>query len=108
MSIQFNRRDVVRGMVNGAVGLALTPTVFSQIGAQAGKIALRYNENPYGPSAKAIQAAYEAVNESAYYAPIPLQNSLLTMIANKNKLSRENLVLSSFFRCTCGTDLKTN
>ena len=95
MSIQFNRRDVVRGMVNGAVGLALTPTVFSQIGAPAGKIALRYNENPYGPSAKAIQAAYEAVNESAYYAPIPLQNSLLTMIANKNKLSRENLVLSS-------------
>ena len=95
MTIQLNRRDMVRGMVSGAVSLALVPTVFSQVGAPAGKIALRYNENPYGPSPRAIKAAYEAVNKSAYYATVPLQENLLKMIANKNELSRENLVLSS-------------
>ena len=57
MSIQYNRRDLMRGMVGGAVSLALAPIAFAQLGPPPGKIALRFNENPYGPSASARKAA---------------------------------------------------
>ena len=50
MSIQYNRRDLICGMVGGAVSLVLAPTVSAQLGPPPGKIALRFNENPYGPS----------------------------------------------------------
>jgi histidinol-phosphate aminotransferase len=94
MSIQFSRRDLVRGMVGGAVGLALSPAVFSQVGAPPGKIALRFNENPYGPSPAARKAAYEAVDQGAYYADT-IQENLLRIIADKHDLSLDNMVLSS-------------
>ena len=94
MTIQFSRRDLVRGMVGTAVGLAFTPTAFGQVGAPAGKIALRYNENPYGPSLAARKAAYAAVDQGAYYAEA-IQENLLRQIADKNDLSLDNMVLSS-------------
>jgi len=94
MSIQFSRRDLVRGMVGTAVGLALAPTAFSQVGAPPGKIALRYNENPYGPSPAARKAAYEAVDQGAYYADT-IQENLLRTIADKHDLTLDNMVLSS-------------
>ena len=70
MSIQLSRRTVMRGIVSGAVSLALAPGVFAQHGPPPGKIALRFNENPYGPSASALKAAAEALEMGAYY---PLQ-----------------------------------
>lgn len=94
MSIQFSRRDLVRGMVGGAVSLALGPAAFAQAGPPPGKIALRYNENPYGPSPAAQKAALEGVKEGAYYAD-DIQPLLLETIAEKNGLKLENMVLSS-------------
>lgn len=94
MSIQYSRRDLMRGMVGGAVGLALAPSAFSWIGAPPGKIALRFNENPYGPSASALKAAAEAAELGAYY-PVSIPNILLNTIAARNDLALENMVLSS-------------
>jgi histidinol-phosphate aminotransferase len=94
MSIQYNRRELIRGMVGGAVSLALAPTAFSWPGPPPGKIALRYNENPYGPCASARKAAAEATAMGAYYA-VTLPDMLLNTIADRNDLALENMVVSS-------------
>ena len=94
MTIQFNRRDLMRGMVGGAVSLALAQNAFAYLGPPPGKIALRFNENPYGPSASAQKAAAEATAMGAYYA-VSIPGILLNTIATKNDLARDNLVLSS-------------
>jgi histidinol-phosphate aminotransferase len=94
MSIQLNRRDLMRGMVSSAVTLALAPAAFAQIGPPPGVITLRSNENPYGPSPKALKAASEALYKGAYY-PGRIRNILLNAIADKNGLSMDNMILSS-------------
>ena len=94
MSIQFNRRDLMRGMVGGAVALAVTPGAFAQFGPAPGIISLRANENPYGPSPKALKAAAQALHKGAYY-PGPIRNMLLDSIVEKNGLTRDNMILSS-------------
>lgn len=94
MSMQFNRRDLMRGIVSSAVALAISPAAFSQIGPPPGVITLRSNENPYGPSPQAIKAAEEAVIKGAYY-PGGIRNDLLGVIAERNNLSMEHMFLSS-------------
>ncbi|MDX1405963.1 MAG: histidinol-phosphate transaminase [Woeseiaceae bacterium] len=94
MSNQLSRRDLVRGMVAGAVSLSLFPQALAQVGPPPGKIALRWNENPYGPSAAAQKAAFDAVRKGAYYAD-DLVPVVLGTIAERNELALENMVLSS-------------
>ena len=94
MSTQFSRRDVLRCMVGGAVSLALAPTSFANLGPPPGMIALRFNENPYGPSPAALKAAAEAAALGAYYAD-DMQGPLLSTIATKNDVALDNMVLSS-------------
>ena len=94
MQKQVNRRALLQGMVGGAVALALAPNVLAAYGPPPGIISLRYNENPYGPSAKAIQAASQALRKGAYYAD-PVQSDLFGAITAKYQLSLDNLTLSS-------------
>jgi len=94
MAIQFNRRDLMRGMVGSAVALAIAPAAFAQFGPAPGIISLRANENPYGPSEKALQAAAEALHKGAYY-PGAIRNMLLDSLVEKNGLARDNMILSS-------------
>lgn len=90
----LSRRDIIGGMLGGAVGLALAPMTFARPGPPPGMIALRFNENPYGPSAGALKAAEEAVRMGAYYAD-DLQAPLLQMIADRHDVGLDNMVLSS-------------
>ncbi|MDA0679125.1 MAG: histidinol-phosphate transaminase [Proteobacteria bacterium] len=92
--MQLNRRDVMRAMVSGAVSLAFAQGTFAQHGPPPGKIALRFNENPYGPSASALKAAAKALEMGAYY-PISITDDLLNAISTKNGVALENMVLSS-------------
>jgi histidinol-phosphate aminotransferase len=91
---QLSRRDIVQGMIGGAVGLALAPISFANLGPPPGMIALRYNENPYGPSPGALKAAAEAAALGAYYAD-DMQAPLLRTIAARHDVALENMVLSS-------------
>lgn len=93
-STKFSRREVVSGLVGGAVSLALSPFSYANPGPPPGMIALRFNENPYGPSPGALKAAGEAARLGAYYAD-DLQQPLIYAIARKHRLSPENVVLSS-------------
>jgi histidinol-phosphate aminotransferase len=94
MSVQLSRRDAMRGMIGSAVTLALAPAAFAQIGPPPGVITLRSNENPYGPSPRALKAAAEALHKGAYY-PGRIRSDLLALIAEKNGLSMDNMILSS-------------
>ena len=94
MTTAINRRDFVRNVVGGAVALSLAPAAFSQYGPIPGKVLLRFNENPYGPSPKGLKAAAAAAKDGAYY-PIEITGNLLNAIAERNGLSTDNLVLSS-------------
>lgn len=94
MSMQFSRRDVVRGMLGGAVGLALTPVSLANLGPPPGMIALRFNENPYGPSPGALKAAAKAAALGAYYAD-GMETPLLRTISARHDVGLENMVLSS-------------
>ena len=60
MTTQFSRRDLVRGILGGAASLAFAPISLANLGPPPGMIALRFNENPYGPSPGALKAAAEA------------------------------------------------
>lgn len=84
----------MRSMIGGAVSLAIAPAAIAQLGPPAGKIALRFNENPYGPSAGALKAAEEAAALGAYYA-VGIQSELLETIARRHGLELDNMVLSS-------------
>lgn len=94
MATQFNRRDLMRGLIGGAVSLALAPTAFAQIGPEPGIVRLSANENPYGPSPKALKKAAEALHKGAYY-PGGIYRDLMGAIADKNKLEMNNVFLSS-------------
>ena len=94
MTVLVNRRELVRGMVAGAVSLAVAPTVIAQIGPGADVVALSANENPYGPSPRALEQASIALKKGAYY-PRRIPSQLTAAIAEKNGLARENVFLSS-------------
>lgn len=94
INAQYSRRDIMRGMVGATAALAFPPLSLAQPGPPPGMIALRYNENPYGPSPAALKAAEEAAAMGAYYAD-DLEAPLLRAIASKNRVGMENLVLSS-------------
>jgi histidinol-phosphate aminotransferase len=94
MSVNVNRREVMRGMLGGAVGLALAPPLLAQVAPPPGIIALSANENPYGPSPKALREASKALQKGAYY-PRAIHGKLLDVIAEKNRLERDNLFISS-------------
>ena len=94
MGISMNRRDLIGGLAGGAIGLAIGPIALAQVGPPPGKIALRFNENPYGPSPAARKAAFEAVNYGAYYADA-VETSLRRGLAELNRVSGDSLVISS-------------
>lgn len=94
MPAVLNRRDVIRSIMGSAATLALTPNALAQFGPDSGVITLRANENPYGPSPRALQAASKALHKGAYY-PGKIRGMLLDVLAEKNNVTQENLVLSS-------------
>ena len=94
MSMNINRRDLVRGMIGGAVSLALAPSAIAQVAPPPGIISLSANENPYGPSPKALKEAAKALHKGAYY-PRAIGGKLFDAIAAKNDLERDHLLISS-------------
>lgn len=94
MPICLSRRDLMRGVLAASVTLAVSPAEAVRLGPPPGVITLRYNENPYGPSPKALAAARQAAALGAYY-PGAIERDLLGVIARRNGLALENMLLSS-------------
>lgn len=97
MNNQITRRSILGGMIGGAVSLALSPAslaAMAQIGPREGIVRLTSNENPYGPSARALEAAKMAATKGAYY-PGAIYSQLFEVLTKRNGVATENMILSS-------------
>ena len=94
MTTQLSRRALLRGTLAATATLCAFPAMAVQLGPPAGKIALRFNENPYGPSPRALEAARKAAKLGAYYAD-DVEVALQSKLAELNGLSSQSLVISS-------------
>ena len=68
----LSRRRALQGLLMGTAGLALTPLAMGQVEIPPGQIRLMFNENPYGPSPKALAEVAKILPKTAYY-PAPLR-----------------------------------
>ena len=78
----------------GAAGLALSPITLSQIDIPAGQIRLVFNENPYGPSPKALEAVAKILPKTAYY-PGKIEQDLPALFVERHRLNPDQVFLAS-------------
>ena len=90
----MNRRSALRGMLMGAAGLALSPITLSQIDIPVGQVRLVFNENPYGPSPKALEAVATILPKTAYY-PGAIEQDLPTLFMERHRLDADQVFLAS-------------
>ena len=90
----MNRRSALRGMLMGAAGLALSPITLSQIDIPVGQVRLVFNENPYGPSPKALEAVATILPKTAYY-PGAIEQDLPALFIERHRLDADQVFLAS-------------
>lgn len=105
--MNLNRRDWLRASVMSGLGMAAVPAAYCEpwldADAAAGlvlppkdgviKARLSANENPYGPSPKALKAITEAASDGYLY-PMQYGAKLRKMIAEQEGVSDEQILLS--------------
>ena len=90
----FNRRRALQGLVMGTAGLALSPLTIGQVEIPPGLIRLMFNENPYGPSPKALAEVAKILPMTAYY-PGAIEDDLIGLFMARHQLDREQVFLAS-------------
>ena len=90
----MNRRSVLQRLSIGTVGLALSPFTLGQIEIPAGQIRLIFNENPYGPSPKALAAVTNILPKTAYY-PGAIEQDLPALFMKRHRLDSDQVFLAS-------------
>src|SRR5215210_6009966 len=100
MSIALSRRSLL-GAASVGTALALggapsiaAPKASALFGPADGTAWLTYNENPYGPSPKAIAAMADAASKGCYYAD-DASERLRDMIAERFGLAPEHVVIGN-------------
>lgn len=101
MAIALSRRSLIGVASAGAVvtlgrtsALAEARPKPSMFGPKPGVAWLTYNENPYGPSARAIKAMAEVASKGCYYAD-EATDRLRSMIAERYALSDDHVVIGN-------------
>lgn len=106
--VSSTRRNFVRASALAALTPVIAPAVAQSVSSPAkaahvpgpgfgpapGVALLSRNENPYGPSEKAIAAGCAATEQGAYYADRSLLY-LVDMIAERNRIPREFISVSA-------------
>ena len=94
----MNRRHFLSAFGTAALASSALPA-WSQYLIPEGQVRLVFNENPYGPSPKAIAEVQKILSLSAYYPDspydYPIRDDLFDAIAADNKLTHDNLFVSS-------------
>ena len=92
--VTMGRRRALQGMVLGAAGLALPGVSSGQIEIPPGQIRLVFNENPYGPSPRALAEVAKILPLTAYY-PGEIEDQLLALFMERHQLDPRQLFLAS-------------
>lgn len=94
----MDRRNFIAA-VGGALAYANAIPSFAQYVIPDGQVRLVFNENPYGPSPKALAAVKDILSLSAYYpdspTDYPMRDDLFDAISSKHHLTHDNLFVSS-------------
>ncbi len=94
----MKRRNFISAFGTVALAGSAMPAL-SQYLIPEGQVRLVFNENPYGPSPKAIAEVQKILPLSAYYPDspydYPIRDDLFDAIAADNQLKHENLFISS-------------
>ena len=90
----INRRRALQGLVMGTAGLALSPLTMGQVEIPPGQIRLMFNENPYGPSPRALAEVAKILPKTAYY-PGAIEDDLMGLFMARHQLDREQVFLAS-------------
>ena len=90
----LSRRRALQGLLMGTAGLALTPLAMGQVEIPPGQIRLMFNENPYGPSPKALAEVAKILPKTAYY-PGAIEDDLMGLFMARHQLDREQVFLAS-------------
>ena len=90
----LNRRRALQGLVMGTLGLAFSPLTMGQVEIPPGQIRLMFNENPYGPSPKALAEVAKILPKTAYY-PGAIEDDLIGLFMARHQLDREQVFLAS-------------
>jgi len=93
-SPSINRRRALQGLVMGTAGLALSPLTMGQVEIPPGQIRLMFNENPYGPSPKALAEVAKILPKTADY-PGAIEDDLMGLFMARHQLDREQVFLAS-------------
>src|SRR3954451_835621 len=101
MTIEFSRRSLLGAAsagtalaLGGAPALAQAKPAPPLFGPAAGVGWLTYNENPYGPSPKAIAAMADAASKGCYYAD-DANDRLRAMVAERFGLTPQHAVIGN-------------
>jgi histidinol-phosphate aminotransferase len=92
--LALSRRQAMQGLLLGAAGMALSPASVAQIEIPPGQIRLIFNENPYGPSPKALTEVARILPLTAYY-PDDIEGELIQLFMARHRLDRRQLFLAS-------------
>ena len=90
----LKRRRALQGLVMGTAGLAFSPLTMGQVEIPPGQIRLMFNENPYGPSPKALAEVAKILPKTAYY-PGAIEDDLRGLFMARHQLDREQVFLAS-------------
>jgi histidinol-phosphate aminotransferase len=96
-TISISRRRFAQLLGAGAAAAILRPTISSATKSgegspNAGIVRLSANENPYGPSPKALEAMTDSFDLACRY-PDEHNNVLIEKLATLNKVSRDQILL---------------
>ena len=83
--VTLSRRQALQGMLLGAAGMSLSLESFGQITIPPGEIRLIFNENPYGPSPKALAEVAKILPKTAYY-PDDIEGELIDLFMERLRL----------------------
>ena len=89
-----DRRQLLQGLLGGAAALALPTLTLGQVKIPPGQIRLMFNENPYGPSPKALAEVAKILPMTAYY-PGEIENDLMSLFMERHNLDRGQVFLAS-------------
>jgi len=92
--LALSRRQAMQGLLLGAAGMALSPASVAQIELPPGQIRLIFNENPYGPSPRALAEVARILPLTAYY-PDDMEGELIQLFMARHRLDRRQLFLAS-------------